>query len=86
MREDLKTDTLTFTEIAKLVGEHWQSLDPGEKEKFETEANTAKEKYHAELALYKKTPEFREYAEYLQEFKEKQAKSQKGKSPSHASS
>ena len=78
MREDLKGHNLTFTEIAKLVGENWQSLPPAEKEAYESQANSAKEKYHRNLVEYKKTPEHRKYAQYLQEFKEKQAKQNQG--------
>lgn len=78
MREDLKSQNLTFTEIAKLVGENWQSLDPAEKEAYESQANAAKEKYHRDLAEYKKTPEYKSYALYLQDFKEKQAKQNSG--------
>lgn len=74
MREDLKGHNLTFTEIAKLVGENWQSLPTAEKEAYESQANAAKEKYHRDLAEYKKTPEYKKYALYLQDFKEKQAK------------
>ncbi|KAK7226071.1 hypothetical protein V2G26_014074 [Clonostachys chloroleuca] len=74
MREDLKSQNLTFTEIAKLVGENWQCLPAPEKESYESQANAAKDKYHRDLAAYKKTPEYRKYAQYLQEFKEKQAK------------
>ncbi|KAK0389578.1 hypothetical protein NLU13_3153 [Sarocladium strictum] len=74
MREDLKSQNLTFTEIAKLVGENWQNLAAPEKEAYETQANTAKEKYHRDLLEYKKTPEYRKYTHYLQEFKEKQAR------------
>lgn len=78
MREDLKSQSLTFTEIAKLVGENWQSLPPAEKERYESQANAAKEKYHRDLAEYKKMPEYRRYAQYLRDFKEKQAKQNKG--------
>lgn len=78
MREDLKGHNLTFTEIAKLVGENWQSLPPREKEAYESRANSAKEKYHRDLVEYKKTPEYKKYSEYLQEFKEKQAKQNQG--------
>ncbi|CAH0049496.1 unnamed protein product [Clonostachys solani] len=74
MREDLKSQNLTFTEIAKLVGENWQCLPAPEKEAYESQANAAKDKYHRDLAAYKKTPEHRKYAQYLQEFKERQAK------------
>jgi len=78
MREDLKSQSLTFTEIAKLVGENWQNLDPAEKETYESQANAAKERYHRDLAEYKKTPEYSRYSQYLHEFREKQAKHNKG--------
>lgn len=81
MRDDIKHHNLTFTEIAKLVGENWQSLPPAEKEAYESQANAAKEKYHRDLAEYKKTPQYRKYAQYLQEFKERQAKQNSGLSP-----
>ncbi|KAJ6784781.1 hypothetical protein PWT90_10133 [Aphanocladium album] len=78
MREDLKSHNLSFTEIAKLVGENWQNLDQAERESFENQANAAKDKYRRSLAEYKKTPEYRRYAQYLQEFKEKQSKHNHG--------
>ena len=78
MREDLKSQNLSFTEIAKLVGENWQNLTPVEKEAYESQANADKEKYHRDLMEYKKTPEYRKYMQYLQEFKEKQAKQSQG--------
>ncbi|KAG7151073.1 High mobility group protein 20A like [Verticillium longisporum] len=72
MRDDLKGRNLTFTEIAKLVGENWQSLSPVEKEPFETQALNAKEKYNQDLAEYKKTYDYKKYAQYLHDFKQKQ--------------
>jgi hypothetical protein len=72
MRDDLKGQNLTFTEIAKLVGENWQNLSPIEKETVETQALNAKEKYNQELAEYKKTNEFNKYSQYLHDFKQKQ--------------
>lgn len=74
MREDLKSQNLTFTEIAKLVGENWQNLNASEKEAYESQANADKEKYHRDLMEYKKTADYRKYMQYLHEFKEKQAK------------
>ncbi|EHA54822.1 hypothetical protein MCOR27_008785 [Pyricularia oryzae] len=72
-RDDLKDRNLTFTEIAKLVGENWQALTPAEKEPYETQAQTAKEKYNADLAEYKQTTKYKEYLAYLQDFKAKHA-------------
>lgn len=71
MREDLKGQNLTFTEIAKLVGENWQGLTQVEKEPFERQAQAAKEKYNQGLAEYKKTSEYKKYLQYLQDFKAK---------------
>ncbi|KUI65974.1 FACT complex subunit SSRP1 [Cytospora mali] len=73
MREDLKGQNLTFTEIAKLVGENWQGLNQAEKEPYERQAQAAKEKYNQDLAEYKKTLEYKKYLQYLQDFKAKHA-------------
>ncbi|KAK4454610.1 hypothetical protein QBC34DRAFT_136823 [Podospora aff. communis PSN243] len=73
MRDELKGRNLTFTEIAKLVGENWQNLSQAEKEPFESQAQAIKDKYHSDLAEYKKTPQYKQYAAYLQEFKAKHA-------------
>lgn len=71
MREDLKDRNLSFTEIAKLVGDNWQNLSSVEKEPFETQAQKAKDKYARELVEYKKTPEYKKYMTYLADFKAK---------------
>jgi len=73
MREELKGRNLSFTEIAKLVGENWQNLSPKEKEPHEQQAFTAKERYNIELAAYKATESYIEYSQYLTEFKARQA-------------
>jgi hypothetical protein len=80
MREELKGRNLSFTEIAKLVGENWQSLSPREKEPYEQQAFSAKERYNSELSEYKKTSQYREYAQYLAEFKARQSNQQQGTS------
>ncbi|KAL2271173.1 hypothetical protein VTJ83DRAFT_544 [Remersonia thermophila] len=77
MREELKGQNLSFTEMAKLVGEHWQNLTAAEKEPYESRAQAIKERYLAEYAEYKKTEHYRKYQAYLQEFRAKYP------SPSH---
>lgn len=72
MREELKGRNLSFTEIAKLVGENWQNLAPAEKETYEQQAASAKERYNHELSEYKKTDRYKEYSSYLAEFKARQ--------------
>ena len=78
MRETLKGQELSFTEIAKVVGERWQVLSADAREACERQANAAKEKYYAELTEYKKTPRYEVYQRYLEEFKAKHAAPQKG--------
>ncbi|KUJ22357.1 uncharacterized protein LY89DRAFT_294738 [Mollisia scopiformis] len=76
MREELKGRNLSFTEIAKLVGENWQNLSPAEKEPYEQQAFSAKEKYNNELTEYKKTENYKEYSQYLAEFKARHSTTQ----------
>jgi hypothetical protein len=91
IREDVRSQNLSFTDIARLVGDRWQKLAPAEKEPYETQAAVAKEKYNAELAEYKKTDSYRDYMHYLVEFKAKHAggavaDSKRPKLESHSSS
>jgi hypothetical protein len=81
MREDLRGQNLSFTEIAKLVGENWQSLDRSEKEPFETQAQELKDRYTRDMNEYKKTADYKRYSEYLHDFRKRQALH--GKSHSH---
>lgn len=76
MRADLQGQNLTFTEIAKLVGENWQSLTQAEKDPFERQAQAAKEKYNHDMAEYKQTAGYKKYLQYLQDFKVKHANSE----------
>ena len=71
VREDLRSQSLSFTDIAKKVGESWQQLSPTEKAIYENQAVVAKDKYKADLAEYKKTDQCREYSDYLVAFKAK---------------
>lgn len=81
IREELRPQNLTFTDIAKRVGESWQVLLAEEKEPYESQASAAKEKYHAEMAKYKKTDAYKEYTQYLADFKAKNATNLEGKRP-----
>jgi hypothetical protein len=73
MREDLRGQNLSFTEIAKLVGENWQALDRSEKEPYETQAQDLKERYNRDMSEYKKTPDYKRYCDYLADFRKRQA-------------
>ncbi|KAF3920649.1 hypothetical protein ABW21_db0206130 [Orbilia brochopaga] len=78
IREELKGQTLSFTEIARLVGERWKALEPEQKDDYENQAMTLKERYNQELAVYKKTEEYKAYLKYLDEFKSKEAAKESG--------
>ncbi|KAF8464586.1 hypothetical protein BDZ91DRAFT_776726 [Kalaharituber pfeilii] len=84
VRDELKGQSLSFTDIAKLVGERWKVLDPDHKEEFEFAASVAKSKYNSELAEYKKTDNYKEYLQYLAEFKARTNKEGSGRSPSQS--
>ena len=86
MREDLKGQNLSFTEIAKLVGERWQVLSPVDREPYEARATSAKARYNSELVEYKKTDHYREYAQYLADFKAKTTIQQTGTDSEDSSS
>ncbi|EXJ71054.1 uncharacterized protein A1O5_06047 [Cladophialophora psammophila CBS 110553] len=81
VREEVKEQNLSFTQIAKLVGDRWQKLDPSGKEPFEAQASTAKEKYNIQLSAYRKTEEYRDYMAYLSEFKARHGQSSEAKRP-----
>ena len=72
-REELKPQNLSFTSIAKLVGERWQALAAGQKEPFESQASSLKEIYNTELAKYRRTSGYKDYLNYLADFKAKNA-------------
>lgn len=74
VRDELKGQNLSFTEIAQLVGARWKVLDPEKKEMYEYEASAAKDKFNTEFEEYKKTESYAQYAKYLSEFKAKLAK------------
>lgn len=76
---------MSFTEIAKVVGERWQVLPADEREACERQANGAKEKYYAGLAEYKKTSQYEAYQKYLEDFKAKHNAPTKGMFPQQLS-
>jgi hypothetical protein len=67
----LKDQGLSFTEIAKVVGERWQALPTEAREAYQCLANDRKEKYQREFAEYKGSSNYGTYQKYLEEFKAK---------------
>lgn len=73
MRDLLRDQDLSFTEMAKVVGERWQVLPSPDRDDFKDRAASAKHKHTLELTDYKKTDNYREYQTYLKDFKAKAA-------------
>ncbi|ORX96274.1 HMG-box [Basidiobolus meristosporus CBS 931.73] len=71
IRGEFKDQNMSFTEMAKVVGDRWKTLSPEEREEVEQCASKAKQEYLEALETYKKTPEYHEYQEYLIEFRAK---------------
>lgn len=81
IREQIKDQSLPFTEISKLVGDRWQALHPEEKEEWKQRAAIPWDKYKQDVAAYQKTEDFRKYEKYVADFKNAQAaKKNEGKS------
>ncbi|KAJ2957428.1 hypothetical protein NQZ79_g6880 [Umbelopsis isabellina] len=57
VRSELKDYNMSFTDLAKIVGDRWKSISPDEKEVYERTATKAKEEYLGALAKYEKTDE-----------------------------
>ncbi|PLW20836.1 hypothetical protein PCANC_08244 [Puccinia coronata f. sp. avenae] len=72
VREQLQGQQISFTEIARIVGDRWKKLDPSTKEVFEREAAEQKDRWTRSMLAYKRTREYEQYRRYLQQFKEAQ--------------
>jgi hypothetical protein len=71
IREEVKGQDLSFTQIAKLVGDRWQKLNSQGREPYEEQAKTAEEHYNIQLSAYRQTDAFKNYSQYLTDFKAK---------------
>lgn len=72
VREELKSQGLSFTEMSRRVGERWQSLNPDEKERWKQQAALPWETYKAQLAEYQQSDGYKTYTQYLANFKHAQ--------------
>lgn len=71
-RAELKDRNLSFSELAKIVGDQWKNLNNIDKQNYELMAMRAKDEYLAALERYRQTPQYHCHQEYLNEFKAKQ--------------
>lgn len=73
VREDLKSQPLSFTNISKEVGERWQRLTLEEKHGWKLQSAVPRERYKTDLAIYQQSENHRHYLQYLGEFISAQA-------------
>jgi hypothetical protein len=71
-RAKLKDRNLSFSELAKIVGDQWKNLNNVDRQRYERMAMRAKDEYLAALERYRQTPQYHHYQEYLNDFKAKQ--------------
>jgi hypothetical protein len=69
VRKEAEIANLSFTQIARIVGDRWQNLTLSSKEVYENRAQREKEKYNQQLSTYKTTESYRAYQAYLADFK-----------------
>ncbi|EGG08294.1 uncharacterized protein MELLADRAFT_85039 [Melampsora larici-populina 98AG31] len=82
VREELKGQQISFTEIARLVGDRWKNLCPRLKDSIINRAAEAKNVWSLQMDQYKKTPEYVNYQVYVKEFKANNGKSKSSNRPS----
>ena len=73
VREDLKSQSLSFTSISKQVGKRWQRLTPEEKHGWRLKSAIPRERYKTDLTKYQQSDHHRHYLQYLSEFTSAQA-------------
>lgn len=73
VREDLKSQPLSFTSISKEVGERWRRLTPEEKHGWRLRSAVPRKRYKADLAKYQQSDQHRHYLQYLSDFASAQA-------------
>lgn len=58
-RSKIKDQNLTFSDIAKIIGEQWKHLSSEEKQAYERPAMQAKDEYLVRLEQYRQTQEYK---------------------------
>jgi len=75
IRKNLQHKQLSFTQMARQVGESWQLFGSAELSEWKLRAASARELYLQDLEEYKQTREYREYQQYLFDFRIKSSMS-----------
>ncbi|KAI9257649.1 high mobility group box domain-containing protein [Sporodiniella umbellata] len=69
IRVELKQQNRSFTDLAKIIGDRWKNISAKDKERYELNAQKAREVYAKEVEAYQQTESFKQYQKYLSEFK-----------------
>lgn len=69
VREELKSQPLSFTKMSKQVGERWQRLTPEDKHIWTQRAAIPREDYKIKFAKYQQSENHRRYLQYLADFR-----------------
>jgi len=71
IRKRYSSQGLSFAEIAKRIGIDWQDMPDDLRDRYLTRAADEKQKYEMKLRIYQDTDAYRQYHQYLSNFKAK---------------
>jgi predicted DNA-binding protein YlxM (UPF0122 family) len=71
IRKQYSSQGLSFAEIAKRIGVDWQEMSDDIRDRYLTRAADEKQKYEMKLRIYQNTDAYRQYNQYLSNFKAK---------------
>jgi hypothetical protein len=59
VRQELKEENKSFTDLAKIIGDRWKNISVKEKEHYETNALLTREEYLRKVEEYQKTDAYK---------------------------
>ncbi|KAJ1815274.1 hypothetical protein LPJ56_004618, partial [Coemansia sp. RSA 2599] len=68
VNRELHGQDIPFSEMSKIHSKRWAELGDEKRTVYFERSRQDKEEYAAKMAVYEKTPEFRQYSEYLDKF------------------
>jgi len=81
IRKQFSSQGLSFAEIAKRIGVKWQEMPDDIRDRYLTRSADEKQKYEMKLRRYQDTVAYREYNQYLANFKAKSGERIKAEHP-----
>ena len=81
VRDKLKDENMSFPDISREVGVRWQALSREEKDRWKQMAAGPWEDYKEKVLTYQQTNQFREYREYVDQFKAEQVSKHDARRP-----